>query len=55
VHALQIESWMDNQTLTECANQSLHGGAVPQDSGALYYGMVAPFANYSVAGWVWCE
>jgi len=50
----QIESWMDNKTLLECKNQSLTGGAIPQDAGALYYGMVAPFANYSVAGWVWC-
>lgn len=51
----QIESWMDNETLTVCKNESLSGGAVPQDSGALYYGMVAPFANYSVAGWVWYQ
>jgi hypothetical protein len=45
---------VDNHTLTECTNESLSGGAVPQDSGALYYGMVAPFANYSLRGWVWC-
>lgn len=51
----QIESWMDNETLTLCANESLHGGAIPDDSGRLYYGMVAPFANYSVAGWVWYQ
>ena len=30
-------------------------GAVPEDQGRLFYGMVAPFANYSVAGWTWCE
>ena len=36
----QIESWMSNETLLECRNESLSGGAVPQDSGALYYGMV---------------
>ena len=46
---------MDNVTLTVCRNESLSGGAVPQDAGALYYGMVAPFANYSVAGWVWYQ
>lgn len=51
----QIESWVDNRTLTKCKNESLSGGAVPQDSGALYYGMVAPFANYSVRGWVWYQ
>lgn len=51
----QIESWMDNETLAECKNQSLTGGAVPEDRGRLYYGMTAPFVNYSVAGWVWYQ
>jgi hypothetical protein len=51
----QIESWMDNTTLTTCSEESLSGGAVPQNSGALYYGMVAPFANYSVRGWLWYQ
>lgn len=37
----QIESWMSNETLRECKNLSLTGGAVPEDSGRLYYGMVA--------------
>jgi hypothetical protein len=46
---------MDNQTLTRCKNQSLTGGAVPQDNGRLYYGMTAPFVNYSVAGWLWYQ
>lgn len=30
----QIESWMDNETLGLCANESLTGGAIPNDSGA---------------------
>ena len=51
----QIESWMSNETIRSCKNQSLAGGAVPQNQGRLYYGMVAPFANYSVAGWVWYQ
>ena len=46
---------MDNQTRTLCKNQSLTGGAVPQDNGRLYYGMTAPFVNYSVAGWLWYQ
>lgn len=50
----QIESWMSNETIDSCKNQSLTGGAVPENQGRLYYGMVAPFANYSLAGWVWC-
>jgi hypothetical protein len=51
----QIESWMSNETLLTCKNQSLSGGAVPQDQGRLYYGMAAPFANYSVRGWLWYQ
>ena len=51
----QIESWMSNETLSICRNESLTGGAIPNDSGALFYGMVAPFVNYSVAGWVWYQ
>ena len=51
----QIEAWMDNSTRTLCKNLSLTGGAVPQDNGRLYYGMVAPFVNYSLAGWLWYQ
>jgi sialate O-acetylesterase len=51
----QIEAWMDNETLGLCKDQSLTGGAVPEDRGRLYYGMVAPFVNYSVAGWLWYQ
>ena len=51
----QIEAWMDNETLSLCKNQSLVGGAVPEDRGRLYYGMTAPFVNYSVAGWIWYQ
>ncbi len=51
----QIESWMSNETIDSCQNQSLTGGAVPENQGRLYYGMVTPFANYSVAGWVWYQ
>ena len=40
----QIESWMDNETLGLCKDQSLTGGAVPEDRGRLYYGMTAPYA-----------
>ena len=55
----QIESWMSNETLRQCKDQSLSGGAASlpdgSDSGQLYYGMVAPFVNYSVAGWLWYQ
>ena len=51
----QIEAWMSNETLGQCKEQSLTGGAVPECAGRLYYGMTAPFANYSVAGWLWYQ
>jgi hypothetical protein len=47
----QIESWMSNETLLACKNESLSGGAVPQDSGALYYGMHASILGF---GLVFC-
>ena len=51
----QIEAWMSNDTLTTCTEESLAGGAVPGNSGRLFYGMVAPFANYSVRGHLWYQ
>ena len=56
----QIEAWMSNETLSTCTEQSTTtggGGALPDgsDHGQLYYGMTAPFANYSVAGWLWYQ
>lgn len=38
-----------------CKDESLSGGAIPEDNGRLYYGMIAPFVNYSVAGWLWYQ
>ncbi|CAK0871817.1 unnamed protein product [Prorocentrum cordatum] len=55
VGGTQIEAWMSNETLARCSDEAPSGGAVPQNSGALYYGMVAPFVNYSVRGWVWYQ
>jgi len=56
----QIEAWMSKETLSTCKDQSTTtggGGALPggRDAGQLYYGMTAPFANYSVAGWLWYQ
>jgi sialate O-acetylesterase len=51
----QIESWMANDTRAHCRETSEAGGAVPENAGRLYYGMTAPFANYSVAGWLWYQ
>ncbi|GAB5359373.1 hypothetical protein AAMO2058_000538400 [Amorphochlora amoebiformis] len=55
VGGTQIESWMSNETLSTCSDVSRTGGAVPQNNGRLYYGMVAPFANYSVRGMIWYQ
>jgi len=51
----QIEAWISNVTLQQCSNESLHGGSIPDNSGALFYGMVAPFANYSSRGFIWYQ
>ena len=55
-----IEAWLDNETLTTCKNES--GYKYNASTGAsigyaltskLYYGMVTPFINMSIAGWAW--
>lgn len=51
----QIEAWMDNKTLTQCSHESLAGGAVPGNSGRLFYGMIAPFVNMSLSGFLWYQ
>jgi sialate O-acetylesterase len=62
VGGTQIEAWLDNRTLAGCANTS--GYNINASTGAndgygltskYWYGMVAPFVNMSVAGWLWCE
>ena len=44
-----IEAWMPNASRAACQNISSSG------DGSLYHAMVAPFANYSVAGWLWYQ
>jgi hypothetical protein len=48
VGGTQIESWMPNASLTECTDLESNAGL-----SQLYHAMVAPFANFSVAGWLW--
>jgi hypothetical protein len=48
VGGTQIEAWMSNETKAKCKNTS----ATP---GLLYYGMVAPFVNMTVKGWIWYQ
>ena len=50
VGGTQIEEWMPNATRQKCTNLSTSRGG-----SALFNGMAAPFANYSVAGWVWWQ
>jgi hypothetical protein len=45
-----IEQWSTNATTEGCANTSMDQAA----AGTLYNGMVAPLANMSVTGWLWC-
>ena len=49
VGGTQIEAWVDNSTYASCTDPDS-----PNHSG-LYYGMVAPFVNMSVNGFVWYQ
>ena len=50
----KIEAWMPDGALGVCANESLAGkGQSPP--GRLYNGMVAPFVNFTVSGWLWYQ
>ena len=46
----QIEAWTPNATTARCRNTT-----APPAGGALYYGMVCPFVNMTIAGWVWYQ
>eukprot|EP01047_Picozoa_sp_COSAG01_P028086 COSAG01_NODE_1875_length_8997_cov_11.927624_12_plen_91_part_00 len=63
VGGMQIEAYLDNSTLTKCANESgykWNSSSPEQNIGyklasKLFYGMVTPFVNMSVAGWAWYQ
>ena len=50
----QIEAWTPNTGLGKCRNESLNanGQAPPA---RFFNGMVAPFVNFSLAGFVWYQ
>jgi hypothetical protein len=50
-----IEAWSPNATTTECQNKTVGGPTAAAPDGRLYYGMVAPFVNTTVAGWLWYQ
>ena len=47
-----IEAWSANTTTEKCQNKTAGGPTAGVNRGYLYYGMVCPFVNMSVAGWV---
>eukprot|EP01060_Flectonema_neradi_P022565 TRINITY_DN30805_c0_g1_i1.p1 TRINITY_DN30805_c0_g1~~TRINITY_DN30805_c0_g1_i1.p1 ORF type:complete len:736 (+),score=147.42 TRINITY_DN30805_c0_g1_i1:123-2330(+) len=46
----QIRQWLDNTTLSECSMTNVN-----EHSSRLYDGMVAPFINTTVTGWLWYQ
>ena len=52
-----IEAWSPNETTVSCQNTTAgNGGKMPsagKPDGHLFYGMVCPFVNMTLAGWVW--
>ena len=47
VGGTRIESWSPNETTAGCANAT--------GAGSLYYGMITPFVNTTVRGFVWYQ
>jgi hypothetical protein len=43
-----IEEWLDNSTRSACTNETLS-----ESSSILHYGMVSPFINTTLKGWIW--
>ena len=48
-----IEAWSPNATTESCQNKTEGGPTAAPTDGRLYYGMIAPFVNTTVAGWLW--
>eukprot|EP00620_Florenciella_sp_RCC1587_P012536 CAMPEP_0182557330 /NCGR_PEP_ID=MMETSP1324-20130603/1268_1 /TAXON_ID=236786 /ORGANISM="Florenciella sp., Strain RCC1587" /LENGTH=813 /DNA_ID=CAMNT_0024769361 /DNA_START=135 /DNA_END=2573 /DNA_ORIENTATION=- len=50
----QIEAWMPEDSLNECSGTSLNTDGVAPPT-KLYNGMVAPFVNMSIKGFLWYQ
>eukprot|EP00039_Didymoeca_costata_P005967 m.86252 g.86252 ORF g.86252 m.86252 type:complete len:759 (+) comp13049_c1_seq1:108-2384(+) len=50
----QIEAWMPDSALAECKNESLNSNGQSPPA-RLFNGMIAPFVNYSVQGFLWYQ
>lgn len=50
-----IEAWSPNETVLACQNRTPGGPTAGHPTGHLFYGMVCPFVNMTVAGWAWYQ
>ena len=53
-----IEAWSSNETTASCQNKTAigpGGTSAGPPRGHLYYGMVCPFVNMSLSGWIWYQ
>ena len=50
-----IEAWSPNTTTALCQNKTVGGPTAGRNDGRLYYGMIAPFVNTTVAGFLWYQ
>jgi len=50
-----IEAWSPNATTASCQNKTVAGPTAGPPRGHLFYGMVCPFVNTTLAGWVWYQ
>jgi hypothetical protein len=48
-----IEAWSSNETTASCQNKTVGGSTAGLPTGHLYYGMICPFVNTTIAGWIW--
>eukprot|EP00656_Telonema_subtile_P043614 TRINITY_DN49962_c0_g1_i1.p1 TRINITY_DN49962_c0_g1~~TRINITY_DN49962_c0_g1_i1.p1 ORF type:complete len:417 (-),score=29.87 TRINITY_DN49962_c0_g1_i1:143-1393(-) len=50
----QIEAWVPDSALSDCRNASLNSDGVSPPT-RLFNGMIAPFVNTSINGWLWYQ
>lgn len=50
-----IEAWSPNETTASCQNTTVGAPSAGPPNGRLFYGMVCPFVNMSIAGYVWYQ
>ena len=50
-----IEAWSPNETTIACQNKTPGAPTAGKPTGHLFYGMVCPFVNMTIAGWTWYQ